>query len=99
MEKSNKEEIKEELKRISAIDAMIKSNGGKIVMKGLKSDIVAVINDLMNNYKMASHSELIALAARLKERYELYNSFRGIPESKRIVEEDLEDLNELTDPE
>jgi hypothetical protein len=90
--KEDLKDVQDEIKRTTDIESAIQSEGGQIIMKSLKSDIVSAINELCSSYKTATPTELVALAARLRERFVLYQGLNGITKAKEMAIKDLEDI-------
>jgi len=86
------EEVKKDIKKYSAIDAISNSEGGKIVISSLQKDVVSVIDEMISKYKVASHTELISLCATLSARLTL---LRVLNRSKKLKKVALEELDFL----
>lgn len=91
MDKQEIKEIKKEIDIFSSIEQISNSKGGKIIIDGIKTDILNSINEL-SRYKDMSHTELIAVCAKLSERIDLYNIFKNSPKNKEIAREALDEL-------
>jgi hypothetical protein len=89
---SAKEEIKKEIGKNSAIEAVLVSEGGQLIVSSLKKDIVSCMDEIANKYKTSTHTELISLSARLSERLTLYRVLTGSVKRKKIAIKDLEDF-------
>lgn len=89
-----KEEIKEAVKKYSAIEATAKSAGGKIILDSLKKDIVSSVDEVCRGYKTLSHTELIAVIAKLSERLSILRIFNNSAKNKKISSNDLKILTE-----
>lgn len=86
---SNKDAIKKELGRQSSLESVRLSEGGQLIIKSLIKDINICIDSISSGYKSASHSELIALSARLAEKIALYRVLEGSSKRKKIAMDDL----------
>ena len=86
----NKEEIQEDIKKYSSLEAVGKSEGGQIILKDIKQDIVSTIDQLAN-YKELSHIELIALCAGLSEKLTMMKIMRNAKKNKDMAIEALDE--------
>lgn len=84
------EEIKKDIKKFSAIDAISNTEGGKIIVKSIQKDVISSIDDLSSKYKTATHIELISLCARLSERLSLLRVLNKAKKLKKLAQEELE---------
>lgn len=87
----NKEEITDDIKRYKAIETMFKSNGGRIILKDIKSDVVSAIDQLSTKYGEFTHIEMIALCAGLSEKLTMMRIMKNAKENKAMAIEALED--------
>ena len=85
-----KDEIKEDIKKYSAIDAVSSTPGGKIVVTSLKKDITSTIDELISKYKTSSHTDMIALCATLHARLSLLRVLNRSKKLKKLAQEELE---------
>lgn len=97
MGKIPKKEIQKDLKRISALEALKNSDGGKILIESCLQDVVSSIDTLRSGYTTLSHIELISHCARLKERLDLYRALINADNNKKIIEDALKEAL-LEDP-
>lgn len=92
MSKENKKAIKEDIKTYTSLEALKNSEGGQILMKSLKKDIVFGIDEAVTKFKTASHTELIAILAKVGERLNVYRSIdRSLKNKKLAIEVLLEE--------
>lgn len=91
-EQEPKKSMKEEIGKESALEATLKTEGGQRIMGALKKDIVSAIDEVCLKYKSASHSELIAIAAKLAERLSVFRLLHGSSRRKKIAIKDLDDF-------
>ena len=85
-----KDEVKEDIKKYSAIDAVSSTPGGKIVVTSLKKDITSAIDELTSKYKTLNHTEMIALCATLHARLSLLRVLNRAKKLKKLAQEELE---------
>lgn len=83
-------EIREDIKKYSAIEAVALSDGGKLIMTSLKKDIVSSVDKLCSDYKEASHTELIATISQMASKIALLRTFNRSSKNKKIAQEELE---------
>jgi hypothetical protein len=86
------EEIKDDIKKYSAIGAISSTPGGKIVIERIQKDIVSNIDELRSKYKTISHVEMIALCASLSEKLALLRVLNKSKKLKKIAEDELKFL-------
>lgn len=84
------EEIKKDIQKFSALEAVSSTTGGKILLKGLQKDIVSTIDEICGKYKTASHVEMIALSARLGEKLILLRVLNKAKKLKKLAQEELD---------
>jgi hypothetical protein len=85
-----KEEVKKDIKKYSAIDAVSSTPGGKVLVTSLKKDITSTIDELTSKYKTSSHIEMIALCATLHARLTLLRVLNRAKKVKKLAQEELE---------
>ena len=94
MQNKKSPEIEEMIKdadSFATLDALAVSEGGKILIKSLKTDIISSILSLVK-YKTASHVELIATCATLTERL---NILKVLTRAKINKDGLLKELSEI----
>ncbi|MCG3219606.1 MAG: hypothetical protein KAR35_11380 [Candidatus Heimdallarchaeota archaeon] len=91
MNKEEKKEIQDDISRFRSIETMANSNGGKIILKEIKSDVVSTIDQLSTRYGELTHIELIALCAGLKEKLTMMRVMKNAKENKAMAIEALDD--------
>jgi hypothetical protein len=84
-------DIVQDLGKAKALSSLADSEGGKLLIDTLKSELVSGIDSLVIAYKSASHSELIAICANLKARLDLLRSLTRAKEAKEVLENILAD--------
>lgn len=87
----NKKEIKEDISKYNALDAVKHSEGGKFIIKQSLTSIVATMDNLASNYTTLSHAELVSLCARLSERLAIYRVLNNTEANIKFAEEALEE--------
>jgi hypothetical protein len=93
VEKDEKiKDVKEDVKKYGALEAIAKMEGGKELIKNLGSDIVSAVENLCAKYKDLSHIELIALIAKLSERLNLLRTLTRSTKNKRLAREELNNI-------
>lgn len=81
-------EEQEDIDTFNALKTLAQSDGGKILIETLTTDIVSVIGTLETQYKILSHTELIGYCASLSERLALLRTLTR-------ANKNLEDLKKL----
>ena len=87
-----KDEVKTDIQKFSAIDAISNTIGGKIIITSLQKDVVFSIDELISKYKTISHIEMIALCARLSERITLLRVLNKAKKLKKLAQEEMKFL-------
>lgn len=92
-EKKDQEElVKEMTKELGvavALDAYKDSEGGKILVKGLISDIIGAIESITTNTSALTINDFITLSVRIKERLDVIRALNGAKTNREILEEEL----------
>jgi len=84
-----KEEVKTDIKKFSALEAVSNSEGGKILVTSLEKDITSSVDELSGKYKTATLNEMVALCARLSERLSMLRAIKGASKLKKLAKEEL----------
>lgn len=97
--KTKKEElvkdISDDLKKVSAIEALSTSEGGIVLIKGLAQDVITDLNKLSSNFSTYTLQEFIGIGASLKTNIEMIRVLSKANSNKKFLEELLEEtLNE-----
>ena len=96
---SKKEDIRKDLGRVKALDVLQNTEGGKLLVKSLLTDMVSSIQTIAYNFQTLSHIELVSNCAKLRERFEMYKTLQNASKNRKIAESDLtEALKEDPDP-
>lgn len=88
---SQSKEIKKELETQSAINVIASMEGGKIITKALRKDLIVIIDRLSMGYKTMKYEELLALCADLNAKLNLVRVFNNSKTNKKILEQELEE--------
>jgi hypothetical protein len=96
-EPTQKQIVKKDIGDYSALEAVQKTEGGKLIIASLKKDIMSALDSLSRGYKEISHAELIVLCAKFSERLTLYRMIARSSKNKKLAMEELENL--LDEPE
>lgn len=89
----NKEEVQNDVKKFTAIEAVGNTVGGKLLVKSLEKDVVSCVDELSAKFKTAEHIELIAIIAKLTEKLTL---LRVLNRAKKLKNLALDELDFLT---
>lgn len=87
-------ELKDEIRKHNALQALPNLEGGKILVETLKKDITDVINEICLKHKTATHIELVTICVKLNERLNILKMITGAKKRKKAAQEELELLNE-----
>ena len=88
-ELTRKEEISKDISKQASLEAVGFSEGGQMIIKELKKDIVGAINAIAYSYKTLSHASLIGHCASLAEKIAVLKVMTGASKRKKIAERDL----------
>jgi ribosomal protein S7 len=98
--KTQKKSVQKDVGTYSALEAVEKSEGGQIILAGLRKDIVSAIDTLSSKYKDASYEILVALSAKISVSLALYRLITRANKNKKMAVEELTILlNEHEDEE
>ena len=89
MEKEAKKELEDDLGKAKAILVVKDSEGGKMLIDGLRSDIDGIINRLINSYKESTHIQLISEIASLEAKRNLLNDIESSEYKVEILKNEL----------
>lgn len=93
-----KEQIQKDIKLYSSLEAVERSEGGQILIKGLKKDVASAIDEISLKYRTLPDIELRAAAARLSERINLLRTLTRATKNKKFAVKELESLQEEEEP-
>src|ERR1035437_9427453 len=93
-ELTHKEAVKDDIGKYSALEAVKNSEGGQLLIESLRKDIVSCMDSLASKYKDGSHTELIALCAKMSERMTLSRTLMRSSKNKRMAKEELKTVLE-----
>ena len=82
-------EITKDLGTATALDAYKDSEGGKILVKGLISDIIGAIESITTNTSVLTINDFITLSVRIKERLDVIRALNGAKTNREILEDEL----------
>lgn len=86
------EEIATDLDVAAALDVVAISEGGKMIVKGLLTDIVGVIETLSVKYDHLTIQQFVALCASMKEKLDLMRAITRAPKTRADLQEKLDEL-------
>jgi hypothetical protein len=87
-------EIEKDLKKYSSLDGLAISEGGKILIETLKTDVISTINELRFKSRELSHIELIGLCIKLNEKLNIISVLNNAEENKALTKEEYDKLAE-----
>ena len=102
MEKQNKLEIESaqnDVKRYAMLEAVERSEGGKVIIRGIEKEVVSAIDKIMSSYKTAQEIELRTWCAILDTRMTMLYLFMRAPKNKMGATEALKNLMKDADVE
>src|SRR5665213_1588526 len=90
--KDQADAIADDLKTYASLEALTASDGGKLIIKGLRKDILSAIDKLIASYRTAPEIELRTTCAVLGERFTLLRAFVRAPKQKQGAQKELDEL-------
>lgn len=90
-QKEKVQELDSDLKKITPLDVLARSAGGKILVDGLLTDIVSSIDTLCSNYKTMTMQEFVANACGIKEKLDLARAIKNAKDAKTFLENELKE--------
>lgn len=89
--KEKVEMITAELDRVSKIEALTLTDGGKLLFNSLMKDIVSNVETLTVKYSSLTQMEFISICAEMKTKLDLARAMNKAPKNKDIAQKDLEE--------
>ena len=83
--------LADDLDEITAIAVVENSEGGKLIVKGLMSDLVRSVDTIAMKYDSLSHIEFAALGASIKTKLDTVRVIKRSPTAKKEIKEMLEE--------
>ena len=83
-------EVEDDVAKYAKLEALSLSEGGVLLMDGLKSDIGDSVAKLISSYKTIPHIELIAIIAHLDAKFNIYKALSRSSKNKKLAKEALE---------
>ncbi len=78
-----------ELNAYAALEALAQSEGGRIIIQALKTDILAVLDTLAIKYQTLPHAELIAACADMAAKLDTLRTLTNATKNKKFVYDEL----------
>lgn len=99
--KENKQstQIKKDLKKFTALEALSNSEGGKVLKDTCLKDIVSCVESIAYYSKVPSLEEFISLSARLNEKLSTYMVLKNAKKNVELTEIALEEALEQEEEE
>lgn len=86
------EKLQDDLDNLKKLDVIADSEGGKVLIETLTKDIVSSIDSLCSNFQTASHIELIAVIAKIKERLNIIRVLTRAKENKEFLSKEIKEM-------
>jgi hypothetical protein len=83
-------EIIKDLDKFKGIAVIADMDGGKLIRKTLRKDLLTSIRVVSNKFKELSHAELLAHCAIIKSNINLLDVFSVAKSNAKLLEEELE---------
>lgn len=91
--KSIEKEAHKDLKKAQALDAMTKTEGGRVLLEASARDVDNSIQAIRTGYKTMTHAELLAECATLAS---MLSIFELVTNTKKNVDFLIQQIKELT---
>lgn len=91
MRKNEKDEIKEDLKKYKALEAVANSDGGQILLETLVADIEYSIDILVSDYKTLPDIELRSTCANLATNLAIFKALTNSSKNKKFALSELKE--------
>lgn len=87
-----KNEVEQDVDLYSSLDAVAHSEGGKILIENLKSDVVNSVESLLSNYKTSDEMLLRSTIAKLQSDLGILRALTRSEKNKKMAEEELKKI-------
>lgn len=94
-QKTESQEIKEDIARHAAIEAVGNMEGGRMIIAATKQEVDFSIDRLAYGFEMANNDELRSWCATLKANLTLLNLLTGARDKKITAMKDLREHNKF----
>jgi len=88
----DKQLIKSDIRKYASLESVTKSEGGQMLIKSLKSDILQSLGLLGNQWAELPEPTLRATCGVLNDRLNLYKTLLNAPKNKKGAQIALEEL-------
>lgn len=88
----DKTEVENDLKTFSALEALVHSDGGKILIDNLKKDVVNGVETVISMYRQAPEIDLRATIAKLQSDLSLLRVLTRSEVNKEMAKNELEKM-------
>ncbi len=85
-------ELNDQLEKFLDLEALAKSQGGKLLIKNARKDVIYAIERLANGYADHTHPQLLAFCATLKSKLDLMRTLTRAKTNKELTEKELDTL-------
>lgn len=80
-------EIAADLDDAVALDALSISTGGQLLVNGLITDIISVVDTLCSTYKTLTNQEFVGYCAEVKNKLDLVRAIKRAKKNRKFLEE------------
>ncbi len=91
----SKKEIEETLGNLKAINIAMDSEGGDLLQKTYRKDVLMSMDKLAYNFSTLTHIELVSECAKLHSKLEILRTIKNSKKNEIIAENDLKEILEL----
>lgn len=92
-------DVEADVKKYALLEAVENSEGGQMIIVGLKKDVVSAIEKLKSLYKTASEIELRTWCAILDSRFTMLQAYSRAGTNRKFAVETLDELMKSIDVE
>lgn len=75
----------DQVRMYSALEAVTRSEGGKIILEDLFTDVIGGIDTLTATYSELSHVQIVVLISRIKERLDIIRMLTNAKSNRDIL--------------
>lgn len=83
-------ELADELDEKKSLESVAESNGGKLLIKGLVTDIIDIIEALSGRYKEATMQEFVGWGAEISTKLEMLRALRQAKKNREFLKKELD---------
>lgn len=83
-------DITKELDAAKSIQVVADMEGGQLIQKTLRKDLISAVDSIANKFKTAKPNQIIAMCATIKATLDMLRVYSNAKTNKKMLEEELE---------